>query len=367
MVPSPPSHIRGKRPSKKNISTMTVEAKQIPQPPYQIDPSIVKNFDPEYVDFFNKHVYNQTNLLYTHLVPLDIIRKGGNVMPGQSPLVPMKSTTDIEIPRKYTKADTPVPARVFVPKGDAPEGGWPCFVWYHGGGWVLGNISTENSFCTHIADLSKCIVISVDYRLAPEFPFPAGIDDSYEALVYVYENAEKLGINPAKVAIGGSSAGGNITAVLTHKLAEDKRFNFPTPVFQLLVVPVCDNTADAETHASYKEYYNTPQLPRDKMVWYRELYLPNKEDWTNPEASPIFYPDESFKGLPPAFVAVAGCDVLRTEGEQYAEKLRKAGVETTLRIYPGVPHPVMAMDDVLTQGKALLKETSTALKKAFYN
>ncbi|ANB11631.1 putative esterase [Sugiyamaella lignohabitans] len=353
--------------STNNTSDMSVQ-QAIPPAPYQIDPSIIGKFDKEYVNFFNSHLTRATNLLYTHLGNLQEIKAGGNVIPGQSPLAPLKSTYDIQIPRKYTKADTTIPARVFVPVGEAPEKGWPCTVWYHGGGWVLGSIDTENSYCSHIADNAKCIVISVDYRLAPEFPFPACIDDSYEALLHIYENASKFNIDNSKIAVAGSSAGGNISAVLTHKYASDPISKSYHPLaFQLLIVPVCDNTADSDTHLSYKEFRNTVQLPRDKMFWYRNLYLPNKEDWNNPVASPYFYPAESFKNCPPAFIAVAACDVLRTEGEEYAAKLQEAGVDAELVIYPGVPHTVMVMDDVLTQGRRLVKETTGALKNAFYN
>ncbi|KAA8910073.1 hypothetical protein TRICI_004260 [Trichomonascus ciferrii] len=341
---------------------------ELPVPPFTIDPSVKDRLDPEYVEFFEKNLAPEggKNLLFTHLVPLDVVRAGGNVMPGQSPLLEVGSTKDISIPRELYKGPA-VPVRVFTPKGEPPAGGWPCTIWFHGGGWVLGGIDTENSFCTHVCEWSKSVVVSVDYRMAPENPFPAAIEDSYEALIWILKNAASLGINATKVAVAGSSAGGNISAILTHKYANDSAHqDLPSLVYQLLVVPVCDNTADKDTHLSWKEFEHTPQLPRGKMLWYRDLYLPNKADWKKPEASPIFYPAESFKKVPPAFVACGECDVLRTEGEQYAEKLKQAGIETNLTVYPGMPHPVMAMDDCLTQGKRLVKETTDALRNAFY-
>lgn len=336
---------------------------EIPEPPYAIHPSVVDTLDPEYVDFFQRHLTGAKNLLYTHLVPLDEVRAGGNVMPGQSPLLPV-ATKDITIPR--TSDNSAIQARVFTPSGDRPEEGWPCMLWFHGGGWVLGGIDTENSYCTHLCEWAKCVVVSVDYRLAPEHVFPAAIEDSYDALLYVMKgNIE--GIDRTRVGVAGSSAGGNISAVLSHKYASDDAVKeLPKLVYQLLVVPVCDNTADKDTHASWKENEFVPQLPRDKMLWYRDLYLPNKSDWTNPEASPSFYGKDSFAKVPPAFVACGECDVLRTEGEAYVRQLQKAGVSTVLRIYPGMPHPVMAMDDVLTQGKALVKETTQAVRDALY-
>ncbi|ODV97592.1 hypothetical protein PACTADRAFT_47480 [Pachysolen tannophilus NRRL Y-2460] len=328
--------------------------------------------DKEYVQFFDEHLTENANILYTHRVPLTEIRKGGNVMPGQSPLSSIAKTFDIEILREFIKEEAfsaPIPARVFVPMGEKPKEGWPLFIWFHGGGWVLGNISTENSFCTKIASLSKCIVMSVDYRLAPENPFPAAVNDAYEALLYGFGKAtSELGINPRKIAIGGSSAGGNLTAVITHKFSNSTFADiFPPVVFQLLVVPVTDNSATPESQPSWKENEFTPQLPAEKMLWYRKLYLPNgDEDLQNPEASPLFYPDNSFTKLPPCLILAAECDVLRSEAEAYNEKLIKNGINSKIIIYSGVPHPVMAMDAVLQKGRDLGKDAADAIRDAFY-
>lgn len=329
-----------------------------------LDSSVKDKLDPEYVNFYNKYVCSNLPIVKTHTYPVDFLRNNGNVMPGQSELLPVESTEDITIPRKHTKAPSGVPSRIFRPHGTAPEGGWPCFLWFHGGGWVLGNINTENSFATHMCEQAKCVVVNVDYRLAPEDPFPACIDDGWEALLYCYENADTLGINPNKIAVGGSSAGGNIAAVLSHKVAASPA-NFPPLVLQLLVVPVCDNTANAKTHKSWELFENTPQLPAAKMMWYRRHYLPNEKDWSNPEASPFFYPDSSFKNVCPALICAAGCDVLSSEAIAYNEKLTKVGVESTIKIYEGCPHPVMAMDAVLEKGRILNKDATNALLAAF--
>ena len=177
--------------------------------------------------------------------------------------------------------------------------------------------------------------------------------------------AKELGINNAKIGIGGNSAGGNLTAVMSHMAAGySEKISI---VYQLLLVPVTDNTADAKSHVSWKENEHAPQLPAAKMMWYRRNYLPNKADWTNLRASPVFYPDESFAKCPPAFVALAECDVLRTEGELYAKKLRDNGVKTTLRIYEGSPHPVPTMTAVMLKARELVAETSAALEDSFYN
>lgn len=338
----------------------------VPQTPFPLHPSVVDKLDPVYKSFYQDSLSSLAAICYTHRVPLAEIRAGGNVIPGQTPLSPLKETFDIKIPRKYTTGDE-ILSRVFVPDFPVPEGGFPCFLWYHGGGHVLGNIGTENSYCSHIAELAQCIVISVDYRLAPEHPFPAAPDDAYESLLWTLEQApEKLGVNPEKVSVGGSSAGGNLAAVVCHKYVNsDVSKTLPSIKLQLLVVPVTDCTASPETYESWKEFELTPQLPAEKMLWYRALYVPNEEDLTNPEASPLFYDDASFKKNPPAFVAVAECDVLKSEGLIYSEKLAKNGVDVVANIYKGCPHPVMVMDAVLEQGRELLKDTSRAIKRSF--
>ncbi|KAK6197426.1 Alpha/Beta hydrolase protein [Scheffersomyces amazonensis] len=334
----------------------------IPPAPYTIDKSVIGKLDPVYVEFYKENLSQNSKILYTHRVPLKELREGGNVIPGQTPLVEMAKTFDISIPGRAGS----IPARVFVPKGPVPTNGWPCFLWFHGGGHVLGNISTENSFCTHIADSVKALVVSVDYRLAPDHPFPAAPNDSYDSLLWVYEfGTKELGIDVNNITVGGSSAGGNLAAVISHKFVNDpKTSKYPPIKLQVLIVPVTDCTADASNTESWKEFEFTPQLPAEKMLWYRTLYLPNSEDLVNVEASPLFYSDESFAKNPPCIVAVAECDVLKSEGIKYGEKLRKNGVKTDINIYPGMPHPVMVMDGVTEQGRQLLKDVSTAIKNS---
>lgn len=170
------------------------------------------------------------------------------------------------------------------------------------------------------------------FRLAPESPWPAAVHDSWEALIWLKsEGAQLLNCDLSKVAIAGSSAGGNLAAILTNK-ALDTPDLVPRFMFQVLVVPVTDNAADPGNNVSYKENENTAALPAVKMLWYRDHYLPNPADWKDPEASPIYYPESNFSKLPPAYVAVAELDVLRSEGEAYAEKLQKAGVPVQLKM-----------------------------------
>ncbi|ODV84771.1 hypothetical protein CANARDRAFT_8346 [[Candida] arabinofermentans NRRL YB-2248] len=338
--------------------------------PMKLNPEMIPKLDPEYVKFFNEVICNRPDILETHKFPLKVTKAGGNVIPGQAEPMKVAEIYDIEIPRKYTdKEAATVPARVFVPEGEMPESGWPCTLWFHGGGWVLGNINTENSYCSHLAQLAQCIVITVDYRLAPEFVFPACVYDCFESLLYVMHEAKSLKVDNTKVACAGSSAGGNLTAIMSHKYASSPLSKGLPPLkFQMMVVPVTDNSATLETQPSWKENQNTPQLPAAKMLWYRKIYLPlGGETLTDPESSPLFYPDESFKHVPPAFIAAGECDVLRSEAEAYNQKLLDAGIDSKIVIYKGMPHTAMVMNARLEKGADLVRDTINSLKNAFYN
>lgn len=191
-------------------------------------------------------------------------------------------------------------------------------------------------------------------RLAPENPFPAAVHDCWEALLWLHESSTtaRLAINVRKLALGGSSAGGNLAAVMTHKALRARRGQIKINR-QILVVPVMDNTATVDSNWAWRDFEHTPALPSAKMMWYRNHYLPNPSDWSDPEASPLLYDDADghWKDLPPAVVIVGELDVLRAEGEQYAERLRKAGVPADLNVMQGMPHPFLAMDAVLEAGK----------------
>ncbi len=201
------------------------------------------------------------------------------------------------------------------------------------------------------------------YSLAPENPWPAAVHDCWEALLWlISEGPTTLNINTSKMATGGSSAGGNLAAIITHKsltLSPPVKF-----LAQLLSVPVMDNTATVSNNDSYKAYEFTPALPAAKMLWYRNHYLPKEEDWSHPEASPLFYTGD-WSTLPRALVMVGELDVLRSEGEQYAEKLKQAGVEVDLQVMKGMPHPFLAMDGVLKEGKRSITLMCDLLKEVF--
>ncbi|TLS30258.1 hypothetical protein PpBr36_03233 [Pyricularia pennisetigena] len=322
------------------------------QPPYPLHDSIKDRLDPEYVDFYNKYLLNAPQV---HYQPVAASRVGGKIIPGGTDPVPAGKTIDVGIRRRET-AGPDVQVRVFIPAGQPPSpSGWPVFLWYHGGGWVLGNIDSENSLCSNICARARCVVVTTDFRLAPEHPFPAAVHDAWEAALWVATGtaasalAEPL--DPTKVAIGGSSAGGNLAAVATQRALRHEALAGFRFKFQLLVVPVTDNTASVETSPSYAEYEHTAALPVDKMLWYRRHYLPDRADWASVEASPLLADADTFAKLPPALVVVAGLDVLRWEGEEYARKLRAAGVDAEVKVFEGVPHPFIVMDAVLQKGR----------------
>jgi len=256
-----------------------------------------------------------------------------------------------------------VVVRCFTPEGEKPAAGWPVFLYYHGGGWVLGNIDTENTVCTNICKRSNCVVVSVDYRLAPENPYPAAVHDSWEAVLWVeQEGKDILELDLSKLATGGSSAGGNLASVMTQKAIAR---GSPKFVAQILLVPVTDNTASPSNNETYKENEHTPALPAEKMMWYRRHYLPNEADWADPEASPLLWQGDWAK-LPPAVIVVGGLDVLRSEGQQFGQKLEKAGVKAEMHVMKGMPHPFLAMDGVLEAGRQAITIMVEGLKSAFY-
>lgn len=199
--------------------------------------------------------------------------------------------------------------------------------------------------------------------MAPENRYPSAVHDCWESLLWaVTEAVPILQLDVSKVAIGGASAGGNLAAVIVHKAMMSKLIPIRK---QLLVVPVIDNTANIDTSPSWKELQFTAGLSAEKMMWYRRHYLPNESDWMDPEASPIFYPDQTFTNSPPALILVGELDVLRYEGERYAKKLMDAGVKVDLHLMLGMPHPFLAMDAVLETGKQAITYLCDGLSDAF--
>lgn len=212
----------------------------------------------------------------------------------------------------------------------------PSLVYFHGGGWVLGDLDSCDAFCRLIASQVPCKVISVDYRLAPEHPFPAAVDDAMAAFRWTVENARELKIDPRRIAVGGDSAGGNLAAIVASQSAASSE-NAPGPCAQFLIYPVTSARRDTASYGLFAEGF---VLERALMDYFFEHYL----DGVDPEdarISPLEGTD--FGGLPPTVIATAGFDVLRDEGEAYAEEVRGAGVTVVHRRYPSLMHSFAAM------------------------
>ncbi|EXF86075.1 hypothetical protein CFIO01_10145 [Colletotrichum fioriniae PJ7] len=259
-----------------------------------------------------------------------------------------------------------IQARFFVPEGQAPseEAGWPCLVWLHGGGWVNGGLDSENGFLTHVCKYVKCVVVTINYRHAPEHVYPAAVDDCLTGLRWLYEpsNASRLGINTSLVTIGGLSAGGNLAAILTMNASLLPLH--PPPISQLLICPVIDSTATASTGWSATRH--VPWLTPTRMGWYQDLYFSrgdlDKKQW---QASPCFAPRELLAKSPKTWLAVAGVDLLTTEGLAYAELLKDAGVEVESVVYEGATHSVLVLAGVHQISRKLVHDACAVLAKGF--
>ncbi|KAM3074346.1 hypothetical protein ACMFMF_006360 [Clarireedia jacksonii] len=356
-------------------------------PPYPLHPSILPHLDPTYRDFYNTHLLNAQ---VVHHQPLSVSRSSSILLPGASDPLSVGSVHDLRIPQPSSskKEDEnnvesgSIPVRAFIPEGPAPNGGWPLCMYFHGGGWVLGGIDTENTVCSHLCKRGEVVVVTVDYRLAPENPYPAALNDCQNALLHILAHPNLLPINPSLLALAGSSAGGNIAAVLSHRLTSPelisnahhppKKGNLPTPKLQLLIVPVMDNTAmpsespgngrssspalsrsssssssasfsssyspsyQPTTYPSWTQNQHTPALPAAKMLWFRNHYLPSPDTWSEPGASPLLH-DSGWEKLPRTLVVVGELDVLRDEGVRYAEKV--GDEKCRLVVWEGMPHP----------------------------
>ena len=265
--------------------------------------------------------------------------------------VPVKSVEDRVIPGPGGA----IPVRIYTPEWEGPL---PILVYFHGGGWVLCNLDTHDSICRSLANLAGCIVVSVDYRLAPEHKYPAAVEDAYAATGWVAENAAALGGDAKRLAVGGDSAGGNLAAVVSL-IARDK--HNPPIVFQLLVYPVTDYCLPGT--ASYIENQDGYLLNRTDMLWYFGHYLSDPEQAEDPHVSPLKAADLS--NLPPAMVITAEFDVLRDEGEAYAHRLQKAGVPVILKRYNGLIHGIFGAEDGIDQGIQVQKDAAGVLREAF--
>lgn len=245
-----------------------------------------------------------------------------------------------------------LPARVYsLVNTDEPQ---PTLIYFHGGGWVLGSIDSHDATCRYIAATGNVKVISVDYRLAPEFTFPTPVDDAIASFRYVRDNAGALGVDPTRIAVGGDSAGGNLAAVVCQQTRDTGE---KMPDFQLLFVPATNMSARTPSYETFGEGFF---LTRGNMDWYEETYIRSDDDRTDPRASPLLAEDLS--GLPPAHVATGGFDPLRDEGEAYARRMADAGVTVSLRRHPTMVHPFVNAVGATPLARAALSEAVGALR-----
>ena len=306
-------------------------------------------------------------------VLLDLIAAGGEITPcdeqlaeirtGYSMLAtmgggapePVADVRDLEIPGPAG----PVPLRVYRPTDGASL---PVVVFFHGGGWTIGSIDDYDPLARQIANVSGAIVASVGYRLAPEHPYPAPLDDCWAATTWVAEHATDIGGDPARLALMGDSAGGNIAAVVAQRCARE---GGPQPALQVLVYPVVD--CDLDT-GSYRENGSGYLLDLEQMRWFLDCYGRGGTALDDAGISPLRAPDlhdGTLRGLAPALVITAEYDPLRDEGEAYAAALRAAGTEVAHTRYDGMIHAFFGLGAILEDGRAAILEAGAALRAAF--
>ena len=246
-----------------------------------------------------------------------------------------------------------IPVRVYRP---SLANDLPALIYFHGGGFVICNLDTHDRVCRGLANASGCVVVSVDYRLAPEHKFPAAAEDAYSATRYVAEHAGEFGIDPSRIAVGGDSAGGNLATVVAM-MARDR--GAPALKFQLLIYPVTDFTEHVTQ--SERDYGHGYFLDEELMDWFADQYFATKADRHLPYGSPSKASD--LRGLPPAMVITGECDPLCDQGEAYAEQLRHAGVSVLVKRYDGMIHPFLSLAGIIDAGRAAISDSATAVRQ----
>ncbi len=260
------------------------------------------------------------------------------------------------VDRKVPGPAGDIPVRVYTPAPVSGAGTRPALVWYHGGGWVIGNLDGADYGCRKFANAANAVVVSVDYRLAPEAKFPAAADDCFAATKWVAENAASLGIDAHRIAVGGDSAGGNLAAVVSQ-MAQAQ--GGPAIGYQVLIYPVTNHSFETPSYSANASGY---LLTKESMEWFWGHYLANAGDGADPKASPLRAP--SLAGQPPALVITAEFDPLRDEGEAYAAALKKAGVAVEAKRYDGQIHGFYA-NAAIDDGGAAVLHAAAAMKAAF--
>jgi acetyl esterase len=283
-------------------------------------------------------------------LPIDLVRQGSlNRWIGFQPSGPQPETRDLAIPT----AAGDLRARLYTPPGN---GRHPLMVFFHGGGFVICAIETHDNLCRELSMGARCAVLSVDYRLAPEHRFPAAADDCYQTVLWAATNAPALGADLSRLVIAGDSAGGNLAAVTAIRLRDE---GGPKAVAQVLIYPVTDYyLPGTPSYDAYSEGYG---VTKEGMAWFWDHYLPDPKMASNWMVSPLRARDLAH--LPAALVLTAEYDVLRDEGEQYAERMRAAGVPVTLRRYGGMNHGFIMRTAAVAKARRAVEETCAWLRQ----
>ncbi|MBR8654138.1 alpha/beta hydrolase [Achromobacter sp. Marseille-Q0513] len=270
---------------------------------------------------------------------------------------PLEDVADVRTYLAPGHDGAPLRVRAYTPAGTPPGAVLPALVYAHGGGWFLCSLELYDNPCRALANATGCMVLSVDYRLAPEHKFPVPVEDFYCALRWVSEQASMLGVDPARIAVGGDSAGGNLAAAAAI-MARDR--GGPRIAHQLLCYPVLDHSFSTDSYRAYgQNFFLTEETMR--YCWF--TYLLNEQDGASPYASPLRASD--LTGLPPATVLVCEYDPLRDEGEAYARRLREAGVDARDHRLPGMVHACIHMLGLTPAARHLFELAGGALRAAF--
>jgi acetyl esterase len=295
----------------------------------------------------------ETKLAHTHVpqweMPIAEVRQAfrnlwTRAMTGEPE--PLPRIEDLTIPA----ADTPIPARIYASSRTEPH---PIMMYFHGGGFVKGGVEESDAFCRALSRVTRHLVISIDYRLAPEHPFPAALDDSVAATVWAGTHAASVGGKPGPVVVCGESAGGNLAAVTCLCLRSDSRAAIR---YQVLLQPVVDFTL------SFPSIAMAPTeclVPRDDLAWYYRTYCSDRCNARDPRVSPIFAPDLS--GLPPALIIAAEYDTLRDEAQAYSERLKAAGVASHYICARGMIHGFLQMRGLVPDSQTATEQIARAL------
>ncbi|KAM0792587.1 hypothetical protein ACM66B_005248 [Microbotryomycetes sp. NB124-2] len=320
-----------------------------------LDASVRPLLDPQYVSFHDEVV--QFLPVLNSLPPPG--PRAGSLLPGSSPVRQVGKIQDYDVCQGRFRV------RAFTPKGKAPARGWPVYLHFHGGGWVYGSIDSENHIVSKVTDEVGCVSVACEYRKAPEHPFPAAVEDAVDALRWLTSEGQSLlSIDVNRIAVGGCSAGANLAAVVSlnaHKLSRPIKL-----VQQILLVPVVDNTL-SESSEFWKPRLKVPWLMPSKMIWYRRVYMPDSRDWKHPDASPFLADEQDSKSSPRTFIGIAEQDLLCLEGQAFADKLTKLGIEVDCRVYEGCTHQLPQLDAVMDKSREMLDDVVSALKQAFGN